>query len=91
MPDPTRNDWDLAAQAMAAENERLAAENTRLRCQLDQMATQEWTRRVRVMEDNCDEADDRLRRAKSVTVFWLLVAAIFAAASTAQAVYIFWR
>lgn len=76
---------------VAPEYIRLQDENARLRCQLDQMTAQEWMRRVRVMESDCDEADERVRRAKSVAGFWILVAGILGAAVAAETVYIFWR
>lgn len=84
-------DGVMVVDSVADEYIRLQDECARLRCQLDQMTAQEWMRRVRVMESDCDEADERVRRAKSVAGFWILVAAILGAAVAAETVYIFWR
>lgn len=86
-------DGVIVVDSVADEYIRLQDECARLRCLIEQTGAQEWSRRVRLVEDEdavLKSMKRALRRAQSVAGFYILLAWVFGAAAIGEAVFIFW-
>lgn len=82
-------DGVMIADSVADEFARRTDECARLRCLIEQSGAQEWSRRVRAVEDESD-AERRAKRAEARAGTWILIALILAAAAIGEAWFIFW-